>query len=338
MFREDGFLYVANGAGNDILRFDAATGTNGEIFVAPGSGGLATPHGFLFGPDGNGDGIDDLYVGGVDSASVTRYDAMTGDLIDVFVEAGEGGILSAASVLFMAVAFGDGDGDGDIDLQDYAGFLDCVTGPDGGEISPDCEPYDFDEDNDVDLPDFGNLQRMYTGACGIEFTQQPDDVTVCEGDSAVFVVQTVVQNLGFQWRFDGVNLPGETSSTLIIDPVGPDDTGLYQCLVSDNCDSIGASDTATLAISLDAAISQQPEGGSFCSGDNIFLFVSAVGAETYQWFKDGEALPDEIEFFLSIIDAGIEDSGAYEVDVIGACDTVTSEPAIVEVIDCDPGP
>ena len=51
---------------------------------------------------------------------------------------------------------GDYDGDGDVDLDDYANFPDCLTGP-GGGILPDCDPFDLDADGDVDLQDFGGF-------------------------------------------------------------------------------------------------------------------------------------------------------------------------------------
>jgi hypothetical protein len=55
---------------------------------------------------------------------------------------------------------GDCDGDGDVDLADYACFLDCLTGPDGG-LLPDCGPFDFDSDSDVDLRDLAIFQEVF---------------------------------------------------------------------------------------------------------------------------------------------------------------------------------
>lgn len=53
---------------------------------------------------------------------------------------------------------GDGNGDALVDLDDYALFLECVTGP-GGDLLPGCEPFDFDIDLDVDSLDFAGFQR-----------------------------------------------------------------------------------------------------------------------------------------------------------------------------------
>ena len=49
--------------------------------------------------------------------------------------------------------------DGDVDLDDYAEFSTCLTGPQGGPLSFDCEV--FDADCDVDLADFADFQRLF---------------------------------------------------------------------------------------------------------------------------------------------------------------------------------
>jgi sugar lactone lactonase YvrE len=92
-FGPDGNLYVDNfDATGKLLRFDASTGNplpasgrTGANFINPGAGGLATPNGFAFGPDGN------LYVSNANASAtaprIVRYDGTTGDFMDVFVAA-----------------------------------------------------------------------------------------------------------------------------------------------------------------------------------------------------------------------------------------------------------
>jgi len=108
-FGPDGNLYVTNivfgksTALPAVFRFQGPAGTSPgafmDVFVAPGSGGLEMPFGLLFGPDGNGDGHQDLYVSSGDftglktqlkSTSVKRYDGVTGAFIDTFITPGNG--------------------------------------------------------------------------------------------------------------------------------------------------------------------------------------------------------------------------------------------------------
>ncbi len=57
----------------------------------------------------------------------------------------------------------DIDGDGDRDLDDFAGWSGCMTGPDAGPAVTGCEPYDLDFDTDVDLGDYQAFQRIFQG-------------------------------------------------------------------------------------------------------------------------------------------------------------------------------
>lgn len=85
--RNSSFL-IGNTRGDNILRFDAATGNYLGEFIPAGLAGLEDPDTLLFGPDGNGDGKSDLYIAnGAEpgTSSILRFDGQTGNFIDVFV-------------------------------------------------------------------------------------------------------------------------------------------------------------------------------------------------------------------------------------------------------------
>ncbi|MEA5577245.1 hypothetical protein [Anabaena sp. UHCC 0451] len=85
--RNSSFL-VGNTRGDNVLRFDAATGNYLGEFITAGLGGLKNPDTLLFGPDGNDDGKSDLYVASGSepgSSSILRFDGQTGNFIDVFI-------------------------------------------------------------------------------------------------------------------------------------------------------------------------------------------------------------------------------------------------------------
>jgi DNA-binding beta-propeller fold protein YncE len=91
----DGLLYVASGGTNSVLRFDRGTGSFVDVFVEADAGGLISPFGLAFGPDGH------LYVNGGDR-QVRRYDGETGEFIDVFVSSlDNGGLASPRGMIFL---------------------------------------------------------------------------------------------------------------------------------------------------------------------------------------------------------------------------------------------
>lgn len=79
--------------GSNALRFI-------DRFVAEGSGGLTIPRLPLFGPDGNGDGAEDLYVASADTHQILLYDGRTGSFLRVFVASGSGGLNSPVDPAF----------------------------------------------------------------------------------------------------------------------------------------------------------------------------------------------------------------------------------------------
>jgi len=75
----------------------------------------------------------------------------------------------------------------------------------------------------------------------------PDDVVVCPGETAAFLAE-VNANIPFSltWCKDGVLLPGETNSLLILGNVGPASVGVYSAKVSSQCGEVTNSARLTL--------------------------------------------------------------------------------------------
>ena len=79
-------------------------------------------------------------------------------------------------------------------------------------------------------------------------TDAPDDLAVLAGRQAVFeVVVSGSAPLGYQWRFNGLNIPGATSPSLVIPNAQLSDAGTYSVFVTNRVGAV-VSPPATLTV------------------------------------------------------------------------------------------
>jgi 6-phosphogluconolactonase (cycloisomerase 2 family) len=105
-FGPDGNLYVGTlgpccpEVMGEILRYNPTTGALIGVFVPPGSGGLQSVGEIVFRPDGYVYVINTNTTGDSSAKQIMRYNATTGAFVDVFIPAGDGGIIEATSFTF----------------------------------------------------------------------------------------------------------------------------------------------------------------------------------------------------------------------------------------------
>jgi hypothetical protein len=100
----------------------------------------------------------------------------------------------------------------------------------------------------------------------------------CQGGSAV--IEATHSGTGLQWRRNGVNIAGATSSTYTATT-----SGAYTCFSYSTCDT-------TESTAVNVTVNKNPKaqitaGGptTFCTGGSVELTEAAVAGCTYQWFK-----------------------------------------------------
>jgi len=125
----------------------------------------------------------------------------------------------------------------------------------------------------------------------------PENLVVCDGGSANFVVSVIGNDNGiytYQWRkgtvnlSNGGNLSGVTSNTLVINPVSASDIATdYNVMVFDNLMPWDTSGNASLSFYPDPIITKEPANQAVCAAGDLASFsVTATGdGLTYQWRK-----------------------------------------------------
>lgn len=159
----------------------------------------------------------------------------------------------------------------------------------------------------------------------------PSDVTICQGQTAnLSVGMTSTSGLTFQWRKNGNNVNGATSSTYSIPNAQPTASGTYDVVVTGSCGTV-TSNSATLTVNGRPQITTQPATQSICAFEPATFSVVATGADlTYQWKKNGTDISGATTSSYTIGSVSQADTGTYSVVVSGSCTpSVTSNNAVL---------
>ncbi|MCP5523744.1 MAG: immunoglobulin domain-containing protein [Verrucomicrobiales bacterium] len=165
---------------------------------------------------------------------------------------------------------------------------------------------------------------------------QPSSRINSVGTTASFSVYAFGNEpLGYQWYKDDValadepNLTGALTPTLTLSSVVESDEGGYRVVIT-NADGSVTSEVATLTV-LDPYIGVQPVSQIVTAGESVTLSATAGGTEplTYQWYKDGVALPQATEASHTLSSFQPSDAGVYTVVVTNLSGSATSAPALL---------
>jgi hypothetical protein len=162
-------------------------------------------------------------------------------------------------------------------------------------------------------------------------TTQPTGHSGCVGDNVTFTVSatTGANPLTYQWRLDGMDIPGATTTSYSLTPSVFTDEGTYDCVIC-GCGQV-ISDPAVLDFN-QPTITTQPTDTFTPLGGNASFFVAAtpfLGSLDYQWYHEGNPVGTNSDT-LQIIGAIGQDYGEYHVDVTDDCGLVTSVSVLLE--------
>jgi len=166
------------------------------------------------------------------------------------------------------------------------------------------------------------------------FTSQPQSLSVAQGSNAVFnVIAGGSTTLAYQWRQNGTNIPGATSSSYTRVSAQPVHAGNYSVVVTNAYGSVTSS-VASLTVLLPPNITAQPQGQSVKEGTNVTFSVTATGDAPldYQWRFNGADISGATGSSYTRSNVTLFDGGNYSVVIDNDAGEITSADAVLTVI------
>lgn len=138
--------------------------------------------------------------------------------------------------------------------------------------------------------------------------------------------------LYYQWKTNGVTLPGATSSTLSLSSITVGQAGNYTVVITNTYGSITSS-TAVLTVLVPPSISMQPSSQTVTAGASVNFSVVASGTSPlgYRWQKGGSFISGANSSTYSLPGTVTGDSGNYTVVVTNSAGSITSSVATLTV-------
>jgi uncharacterized repeat protein (TIGR01451 family) len=173
---------------------------------------------------------------------------------------------------------------------------------------------------------------------------QPANVTVTAPQPATFTVEaTGPAPLSYQWRRNGSNIVGATSTTYTRTPTAVSDSGSSYSVVVSNGGGSVTSTAATLTVSpapIPPSITTQPSSTIAFEPNAASFSVVATGTSPlgYQWHRNGVALPGATgsSYVVNPTSSALHGS-QYTVVVSNVAGSVTSSAAALSVFGAGSG-
>ena len=190
-------------------------------------------------------------------------------------------------------------------------------------------------DGDVFKGTLAGLAAYVVGGTPPAITNQPASQTLSAGASATFTVGASGSTpLSYQWRFNGGNISGATSTSYTRSNVQIGDAGSYSVLVTN---SFGSSNSANAVLTVHAPpiITGQPTNTYAGLGLSASLRVTVTGTAplSYQWRHNSTNLTSATASSLTFASVQTTDAGTYSVVVTNLYGTATSLSVLLGVTD-----
>jgi hypothetical protein len=193
--------------------------------------------------------------------------------------------------------------------------------------------------NSAGSVDSNTVTLTVTGsATAPTITTQPADQTVTVGANATFTVAASgTAPLSYQWYRNGTAIPGANAASYTLTNVQLADDGAEFYVEVSNSEGSVTSNTVSLTVT-DAAtaptITTQPADQTVTVGADATFTVAASGTAplSYQWYRNGTAIPGANGASYTLTNAQLADSGAqFYVEVSNSEGSVISDTVTLTV-------
>lgn len=158
--------------------------------------------------------------------------------------------------------------------------------------------------------------------------------SVMLGSTALFTVSASgTPPLSYQWRRNGISVAGATGPTLTFSAAQLSDAGSYSVVVTNPAGSVtGGPSLLTVTVPPPTLVAQ-PASRTVVAGASVSFSVSAsgFGVLSYQWSRNGVALPGATFPTLTLDTVQVSQAGDYTATVTNAGGSVTSSAARLTV-------
>lgn len=169
----------------------------------------------------------------------------------------------------------------------------------------------------VVLGSAGTYDCVITSSCGgtatsngailtvnesVVITTQPVSQSVVEGDNVLLsVAATGGGTLMYQWKLEGVNIPGAANPALLLLGVDAGDAGTYRCDVTNTCGTVTSSDAV---VTVESACACDWNSDGSLSSQDFFDFIGGFFAGNGDFNEDGTTTSQDFFDFIACFFGG----------------------------------